>query len=214
MSSTRKRRSKGPIRRPARPSTARPGGWPAAWPSPIRSSSSRNCLFVKRFTQETYPDVCLNHMPWVSRPGGDLCVLTMAGAGCRGPGPQPAGRRPRSGPRPRDRPVVGRRPRGLRLREGEEQPAAAGLARPPHQLRAAPQRGADPPLRDRHRRPRPAAAHPRRVERPRPDLPAQRRHGLRLRAVRLLAPVQRIRQGRDLDESLRHAARRQRTSAA
>lgn len=35
-------------------------------------------LFVKRFTQETYPDVCLNHMPWVSRPGGDLCVLSAA----------------------------------------------------------------------------------------------------------------------------------------
>ncbi len=33
-------------------------------------------LFVKRFCQETYPDVCLNHMPWVSRPGGDLCVMT------------------------------------------------------------------------------------------------------------------------------------------
>jgi hypothetical protein len=33
-------------------------------------------LFVKRFTQETYPDVCLNHMPWCSRPGGDLCVLS------------------------------------------------------------------------------------------------------------------------------------------
>ena len=33
-------------------------------------------LFIKRFTQETYPDVCLNHMPWVSRPGGDLCVLS------------------------------------------------------------------------------------------------------------------------------------------
>ena len=33
-------------------------------------------LFVKRYTQETYPDVCLNHMPWVSRPGGDICVLT------------------------------------------------------------------------------------------------------------------------------------------
>ncbi len=33
-------------------------------------------LFVKRFTQETYPDVCLNHMPWVSRPGGDLCILS------------------------------------------------------------------------------------------------------------------------------------------
>jgi hypothetical protein len=33
-------------------------------------------LFVKRFTQETYPDVCLNHMPWVSRAGGDICVLS------------------------------------------------------------------------------------------------------------------------------------------
>jgi len=33
-------------------------------------------LFVKRFCQETYPDVCLNHMPWVSRPGGDICILT------------------------------------------------------------------------------------------------------------------------------------------
>jgi hypothetical protein len=36
-------------------------------------------LFVKRFTQQTYPDVCLNHMPWVSRPGGDICILTLAG---------------------------------------------------------------------------------------------------------------------------------------
>ncbi|MGL4943327.1 MAG: discoidin domain-containing protein [Thermoguttaceae bacterium] len=32
-------------------------------------------LFVKRYTQQTYPDVCLNHMPWVSRPGGDIYVL-------------------------------------------------------------------------------------------------------------------------------------------
>ncbi len=32
-------------------------------------------LFVKRYTQQTYPDICLNHMPWVSRPGGDICVL-------------------------------------------------------------------------------------------------------------------------------------------
>ncbi len=37
-------------------------------------------LFVKRFTQETYPDVCLNHMPWCSRPGGDLCTLRLSGA--------------------------------------------------------------------------------------------------------------------------------------
>ena len=36
-------------------------------------------LIVKRFTQETYPDVCLNHMPWVSRPGGDICVVTLTG---------------------------------------------------------------------------------------------------------------------------------------
>ncbi|MBI2927526.1 MAG: hypothetical protein HYY24_17665 [Verrucomicrobia bacterium] len=36
-------------------------------------------LIVKRFGQETYPDVCLNHMPWVSRPGGDLCLLTLRG---------------------------------------------------------------------------------------------------------------------------------------
>jgi hypothetical protein len=33
-------------------------------------------LFARRFTQQAYPDVCLNHMPWVSRPGGDLCVLS------------------------------------------------------------------------------------------------------------------------------------------
>jgi len=39
----------------------------------------RELLFCKRFTQETYPDVCLNHMPWVSRPGGDLCVATLDG---------------------------------------------------------------------------------------------------------------------------------------
>ena len=32
-------------------------------------------LFVKRFTQLSYPDICLNHMPWVSRPGGDICIL-------------------------------------------------------------------------------------------------------------------------------------------
>jgi hypothetical protein len=32
-------------------------------------------LFVKRFTQQTYPDICLNHMPWVSKPGGDICIL-------------------------------------------------------------------------------------------------------------------------------------------
>ena len=41
-------------------------------------------LFVKRFTQETYPDVCLNHMPWVSRPGGDICLLTLAGPEAEG----------------------------------------------------------------------------------------------------------------------------------
>ena len=39
----------------------------------------RQLVLCKRFTQETYPDVCLNHMPWVSRPGGDICVVTLAG---------------------------------------------------------------------------------------------------------------------------------------
>ena len=39
----------------------------------------KRLLFTKRFCQETYPDVCLNHMPWVSKPGGDLCILTLAG---------------------------------------------------------------------------------------------------------------------------------------
>jgi hypothetical protein len=33
-------------------------------------------LLVKRHTQQPYPDVCLNHMPWTSRPGGDICVLS------------------------------------------------------------------------------------------------------------------------------------------
>lgn len=39
----------------------------------------KELLFVKRFTQQSYPDVCLNHMPWVSRPGGEICILTLAG---------------------------------------------------------------------------------------------------------------------------------------
>jgi hypothetical protein len=33
-------------------------------------------LLCKRFTQHTTPDVFLNHMPWVSRPGGDIAVVT------------------------------------------------------------------------------------------------------------------------------------------
>jgi len=36
-----------------------------------------NLVLVKRFTQEAYPDVCLNHMPWVSRPGGDICIVPL-----------------------------------------------------------------------------------------------------------------------------------------
>ncbi len=39
----------------------------------------KELLFLKRFTQQSYPDVCLNHMPWVSRPGGDICILALAG---------------------------------------------------------------------------------------------------------------------------------------
>ena len=41
--------------------------------------TSDEIILVKRFTQQAYPDVCLNHMPWVSRPGGDICVATLKG---------------------------------------------------------------------------------------------------------------------------------------
>jgi len=33
-------------------------------------------LFVKRFTQQTYADINVNHHAWGSRPGGDICILT------------------------------------------------------------------------------------------------------------------------------------------
>lgn len=32
-------------------------------------------LFVKRFTQQSYSDINVNHHAWGSRPGGDICVL-------------------------------------------------------------------------------------------------------------------------------------------
>jgi len=48
-----------------------------AWSHPLLNFD--RLLIVKRFTQETYPDVCLNHMPWVSRPGGDIVALTLGG---------------------------------------------------------------------------------------------------------------------------------------
>ncbi len=37
-------------------------------------------LFVKRFTQQSYSDINVNHHAWGSRPGGDICVLTGFGA--------------------------------------------------------------------------------------------------------------------------------------
>ena len=62
---------------PAARFTCRRAGCPRAG---VRQPGARfdRLLFVKRFTQETYPDVCLNHMPWCSRPGGDLCILSAA----------------------------------------------------------------------------------------------------------------------------------------
>ena len=48
-----------------------------AFANPLLNFST--LLIIKRFTQETYPDVCLNHMPWVSRPGGDVCAVTLGG---------------------------------------------------------------------------------------------------------------------------------------
>lgn len=32
-------------------------------------------LFVKRFTQQTYADINVNHHAWGSKPGGDICIL-------------------------------------------------------------------------------------------------------------------------------------------
>ena len=58
-------------------------------------------LFVKRFTQQTYPDVCLNHMPWVSRPGGDICILSPGGnSGLFAALAEPPAAPPTSGRRP------------------------------------------------------------------------------------------------------------------
>ena len=37
-------------------------------------------LFVKRFTQQSYCDINVNHHAWGSRPGGDICLLTGFGA--------------------------------------------------------------------------------------------------------------------------------------
>ena len=118
-------------------------------------------LFVKRFTQETYPDVCLNHMPWVSRPGGDICVLSQpfsadgAGQSVRnvingalGPGHVHGMDLWWDG----DRVVFGY------AKAKSDQPPA-GLARPRAELPPAAHRRADPHLRDRHRRPGAAAAH-------------------------------------------------------
>ncbi len=64
---------------PAREALYREARWCArevAFANPLLSF--KEIVFLKRFTQQTYPDVCLNHMPWCCRPGGDLCVLTLA----------------------------------------------------------------------------------------------------------------------------------------
>ena len=91
----------------------------------------------------------------------------------------------------------------------EERRAGPGFPRPLGTSAPARQR-ADPYLRDRHRRPEPPA-----VDRPRlwSDLdPTYLPNGeiaLRFGALRVLAPVQRDGQGRDLLQPLRDAARRQ-----
>jgi len=36
----------------------------------------RALLFVKRYTQQSYTDINVNHLPWGSAPGGDVCVLS------------------------------------------------------------------------------------------------------------------------------------------
>ena len=126
-------------------------------------------LLAKRYTQETYPDVCLNHMPWVSRPGGDLCVVSAWKSegevqvrtllnGAIGPGH-----------------VHGidlwwdALAHRVRLCQGQERSAGAGFSRTAGARHPACRR-ADAPLRDRHRRPGPAA-----TDRP-PTLERSRSH--------------------------------------
>ncbi len=94
-------------------------------------------LFVKRFTQQTYPDICLNHMPWVSRPGGDLCVLDnpFAEGATESPAAQHSGGPAGTGPRARDGSVVGRRSDRVWICPQEVfRPAHAALAAGPGDL--------------------------------------------------------------------------------
>ena len=42
--------------------------------------SANRFLFVKRFTQQSYCDINVNHHAWGSRPGGGVCLLQLAGA--------------------------------------------------------------------------------------------------------------------------------------
>ena len=153
-------------------------------------------LLVKRFTQETYPDVCLNHMPWVSRPGGDLCVLSAKGPGASGP---PLARR--SATRGRIEPSACAmcstahwgRATSMGWTCGSAATASFSATRGPRptsrrrgwldrreSYRAPPHRGADPLVRNPCRRARPAPVDIRRVERPGPDLAARRPDRFRL----------------------------------
>ena len=90
-------------------------------------------VLVKRFTQETYPDVCLNHMPWVSRPGRRHLHPHARRSRPQPRAPATCSTGPRPGPRPRHGPLVGRRPRGVRLRQGRRatsRPRAGSTAGP------------------------------------------------------------------------------------
>ena len=98
-------------------------------------------LFVKRFTQETYPDVCLNHMPWVSRPGRRPVhsfgrqrprALRRPGRTRRSALKLRSCPEPRAGPRacPWHGPLVGRQPHRIRLFAHAERSAARRLAGP------------------------------------------------------------------------------------
>ena len=133
-------------------------------------------------------------MPWVSRPGGDLCVAR------RWPGrtarPQVRNLLARrawaratstawtSGGTPTASSSATPRPRATSRRRagstGRTELSTCGRTEEPTHLFEIGIDGTG--LRQLTAR---------RVERPRPDLPAQRRHRLRLRALRLLAPVQR-----------------------
>ena len=109
--------------------TSRPAGPCGGWPSAIRCWNFRELVLSKRFTPRRPIPTCAWTMPWVSRPGGDLFVVTFDG-----PEGEPRVRKLLNGAlgpghvHGMDLRFDGMRPVRLRLCEGEGQRAGRGLS--------------------------------------------------------------------------------------